>query len=70
MTSSTYEYLFLSSVLFASFNGRSLPQHGICKPECIALPLILFVATPAGVSNKTLGLEGSPLRYKNTLFTA
>ena len=70
MTSSTYEYLFLSSALFASFNGRSLPRHGICKPECNVLPLILIETTPVGASNKTLGLTGSPLLYKNTLFTA
>ena len=70
MTSSTFEYLFLSSALFGSFNGRSLPRHGICKPECTVLPLMLIEATPAGASHKTLGLAKSPLRYKNILFTA
>ena len=62
MTSSASKYLFLSSALFASFNGRSLPRHGICKPECTLLPLILIAAAPVGASNKTLSLAGSPLR--------
>ena len=70
MTSSASEYLFLSSALFASFNGRSLPRHGICKPECTVLPLILIAARPVGANSKTVGLAGSPSRYKNTLFTA
>ena len=70
MTSSTSEYLFLSYALFASFNGKSLPRHGICKPEFTVLPLILIAATHVGASNKTVGLAGSPLRFKNTLFTA
>ena len=70
MTSSTSEYLFLSSALFASFSGKSLPVQGICKPERIALPLILVAATLVGASSKTLGLTGSPLPYKNTLLIA
>ena len=70
MTSATSEYLFLSPASFASFNGRSLPWHGLCKPECTVLPFILIEATPTGASNKTLCLAGSPLRHKNTLFTA
>ena len=70
MTSSTSEYLFLSSALFALFSGRSLPWHGKCKPDYTISPLILIAATLVGASNKTLVLAGSPLRYKNTLFTA
>ena len=70
MTSSNSEYLFLSTALFVSLNGKILPRHGICKPECTVLLLILIEATPVGASNITLGLAGSPLRYKNTLFTA
>ena len=70
MTSSTSEYLFLSSALFGSFHGRSLPRHGIWKPECTVLPLMLIEATTAGAIHKTLGLAESPLRYKNILFTA
>ena len=70
MTSSTSEYLFLSSALFTLFSGRRLPLQGIYKPECIVLPLILIAGTPVGASNKTLGLPESPLLYKNTLLIA
>ena len=52
MTSSNSEYVFLSSALFASFKGRSLPRHGICKPECTVLLLIVTEATPVGSSKK------------------
>ena len=69
MTSSSSEYWFLSSVLL-SFNGRSLPQHGKCKPECTVLLLILIAAAPGGASNRTLGLADSPRQFKNTLLTA
>ena len=67
MTSSTSEYLFLSSVLSPSFNGRSFPRQSICKPECIVLPLILIAATPVGASNETVGLVGSPQTMENGL---
>ena len=42
---------------------QTKPWHGICKPECTVLPLILIA------SDKPLGLAGSPLRYKNTFET-
>lgn len=68
MTSSTSESFFLSSALLASFN-RSLPWQGICKPECIVLPLILITAIPVGTDTKTFGFAGYALQDKNILLT-
>ena len=70
VTSSASEYLFLSFALFASFSWKCLPRHHLCKAEHTISELVLITATPVRASNKTLGLAGSPLRYKNTVFTA
>ena len=43
-----------SSTSFKSLNRKSLPGQGICKPECIVLPLLLIGAIPVGASNKTV----------------
>ena len=70
MASSTSEYLFLRSALFASFSGRNLPLQDICKAECIVLLLLLITATPVGANNKTLGLSWSRILPKNTSLIA
>ena len=55
---SAAENVFLSSALFASFNGESLSRQGVCKPECIVVKLISVAATPVGAGKNTLGFPG------------
>ena len=39
-----------------SSNGKDFPRHGYSNAECIAVPLILILATAVGAKIKTRGI--------------
>ena len=41
-------------------NGKGFPRHGYSNAECIAVPLIMILATAVGAKIKTRGFSGDP----------